>query len=46
LDTAWSNNWSFTNNTIKFLYEHRACRVGIRDEYGSTYALEQEEVNP
>ena len=39
-DTEWTNTWSFTTNTMRFLAQHRTCRIGIIDEYGERHPLQ------
>jgi hypothetical protein len=34
--------WYFRRNTIRFRVAHRACRIGIRDEYGVDHATTTE----
>lgn len=40
---AWDDDWTtidhYRRNTAYFLTRHPKCRIGIRDEYGTTHPL-------
>lgn len=33
----------FRNHTVRFLAHHKKCRIGIRDEYGRSHPVKEEE---
>lgn len=46
--SSWANAWEigrgyFFINAVKFLLVHPTCEIGIRDEYGVEYPIEDAE---
>lgn len=43
LEDGWTVADRFRMNTARFLANHPRCRIGIRDEYGGEYPLDEDE---